>query len=197
MSLKSYNCPASFKFLKPEVRSKAVEIANSLMKAGFEESVIEMIAISNAKLWACHSINVCGGRKNLHIHLVSHPKGWALISEDALMVYFILHSKNEALIRARRIAKNEKLRLYIHASSGNIHDSESFVVNRPMMVSEQSLISNSPSLPRRSSLSEKPELIFETRREAFKNAKWLAREVSSRLQLHQQSDIEQKFSFGI
>jgi hypothetical protein len=195
MSLKSYNCPASFKFLKPEVRSKAVEIANSLMKAGFEESVIEMIAISNAKLWACHSTNVCGGRKNLHIHLVSHPKGWALISEDALMVYFILYSKNEALIRARRIAKNEKLRLYIHASSGNIHDSESFIVNRPMMVSEQNLISNESS--RKSSLSETPELIFETRREAFKNAKWLAREVHSGLQLHKRSEIEQKLSFGI
>jgi hypothetical protein len=196
MSLKNYNCPASFKFLRPEVRSKAVEIANSLMKAGFEESVIEMIAISNAKLWACYSINETGGR-NLHIHLVSHPKGWALISQDSRMVYFILNSKNEALIRARRIAKNEKLRLYIHAASGSIIDSESFMVNRPIMVSEQQLISYDSSLNQKSHSVGKPELIFEQRKDAFKKAKWLAREVHSKFQFNHPTDLEQNFSFGI
>lgn len=45
--------PGSFKNLKPEVRNKAIEISNALIKdEGYEDSRAIPIAISKAKEWA-------------------------------------------------------------------------------------------------------------------------------------------------
>lgn len=196
MSFKNKINPASFNFLRPEVKKKAIEIANSLLRAGLEERVIELIASSNAKLWACHCLNESAGKKNLHVHLVPHPKGWALISEDATSVYFTISSKNDALSKARSYAKNQKLRLYIHSLSGSINDSESFVVNRPVIGPDQHLVSEGDCWAIKTKAAEKPSLVFESKREAFRKAKWLARRVQSSLIIHnQQGDVEQRLSF--
>jgi uncharacterized protein YdaT len=199
MHFTNQNSPGSFKFLRPEIKNKAIEIANSLIGAGFEEDIIEVVALSNAKLWACYSLNEpMGLKKNIPVHLVPHPKGWALISEDGLLVYFIQLSKNEALSKARCLAKNNKLKLYIHSLAGNINDSESFVVNTPISGPEQHLVSEGECWAIKHKGAEKPSFVFETKREAFRKAKWLAQKVHSRLVIHnQQGDIEQRFSFEI
>jgi uncharacterized protein YdaT len=44
--------PASMKNLDPEVRRKAIEIANALLEAGRPEGQAIRIAISRAKQWA-------------------------------------------------------------------------------------------------------------------------------------------------
>jgi hypothetical protein len=171
MSLTQTNYPVSFKFLNPEVKNKAIEIANSLIEGGFELEVSEVIALSNAKLWACY-FNLRPREKRLHVHLVPHPKGWALISEDASLVYFLFSSKNDALVRARAFAKNEKLKLYIHSIAGNINDSESFVVNRPAADVE---IQRTSSIPAKA--EDTGSIIFENKRESIRKDRWLGRKV--------------------
>lgn len=43
--------PASMKHLDPEVREKAIEIANALLEQGYEEGKAIRIAIAKAKQW--------------------------------------------------------------------------------------------------------------------------------------------------
>lgn len=172
MSFNQINYPVSFKFLNSEVKNKAIEIANSLIQGGFEQEVSEVIALSNAKLWASY-FNLKPREKNIHVHLVPHPQGWALISEDASLVYFVFSSKNDALVRARAFAKNEKLKLYIHSVAGNINDSESFVVNKPTHVYSQEV--RRPPMPAKA--EDTGSIIFENKRESIRNARWLSRKV--------------------
>ncbi len=44
--------PRSMRNLPPEVRSKAIEIANALLKEGYDEGKAIRIAIAKAKEWA-------------------------------------------------------------------------------------------------------------------------------------------------
>jgi uncharacterized protein YdaT len=47
--------PVSMKNLPPEVRNKAIEIANALLEQGeMEEGIVIATAISRAKSWAQH-----------------------------------------------------------------------------------------------------------------------------------------------
>jgi uncharacterized protein YdaT len=40
--------------LAPEVRAKAIDIANTLLEDGLEEGMVIRIAIAQAKIWAVH-----------------------------------------------------------------------------------------------------------------------------------------------
>jgi uncharacterized protein YdaT len=46
--------PVSMKNLPPEVRAKAIEIANALLEAGRPEGQAIRIGIARAKQWAAH-----------------------------------------------------------------------------------------------------------------------------------------------
>lgn len=48
--------PASMKNLAPQVREKAIEIANALLSSGHPEGQAIRIAIARAKEWALQSI---------------------------------------------------------------------------------------------------------------------------------------------
>ncbi|MFM2398209.1 MAG: hypothetical protein RL341_366 [Pseudomonadota bacterium] len=48
----SSDYPVSMKNLAPEVRAKAIEIANALLEEGTEEGKAIRIAIAKAKTWA-------------------------------------------------------------------------------------------------------------------------------------------------
>ena len=181
MQFTRYNYPVSFKMLKQELLLKAIEIGNCLLHAGYKENVAETIAISTAKLWVCYLPDVNGGvAKRTNLHLVPHPKGWALISADASSFYFVCGTRNDALTRSRVLAKNEKLKLYIHSPAGNISDSESFVVNRPVLC-EESTAPDTKAWAVKTDLV-KPSLVDHTRREAVKKAKGLAKKIKNNVE---------------
>ena len=52
MPWNQFHYPASMKNLAPEVRDKAIEIANALLAEGMEEGRTIRIAIAKAKQWA-------------------------------------------------------------------------------------------------------------------------------------------------
>ena len=54
MPWNEFNYPASMKHLDPEVRHKAIEIANALLADGSDEGRAIRIAIAKAKQWAEH-----------------------------------------------------------------------------------------------------------------------------------------------
>jgi uncharacterized protein YdaT len=46
--------PVSMRRLPPQVRDKAIDIANALLDEGMEEGMAIRIAIAKAKSWAAH-----------------------------------------------------------------------------------------------------------------------------------------------
>lgn len=54
--------PVSMKNLPPEVRAKAIEIANALLEAGRPEGQAIRIGIARAKQWATHQWDGEAGR---------------------------------------------------------------------------------------------------------------------------------------
>lgn len=136
--------PSQFGVLRPDIRKRAIEIANVLLEEGLERETAETIAFCNARLIG----QVIPGGTNSQvannaIHVVPHPDGWALISQDAKNMYAVYDSLKEARNRARLHAKSVKFRLYIHNENGYIEDTESFIVNRPVTVAV-----NRPPMPR-------------------------------------------------
>jgi len=171
--------PASFKMLRQDLIKKAIEIANSLLFNDFNEQVAEQVAISSAKLTG-------GSSSSSRVHLVPHPKGWAIVSGDASIVYSLDSSKSNAMVKARAKAKTEKLRLYIHSLEGNISDSESFVVNSP---AQRSVIWQEEFLEQH--IPGPAEMVQERTREAIRKARSFAQKVQSELSIKNSSSDRQ------
>ncbi|MEO8664657.1 MAG: DUF2188 domain-containing protein [Ignavibacteria bacterium] len=68
-------------------------------------------------------------RKNQHV--VPTSKRWAVKGEGNSRNTFVTKTKEEAISKARRIAKNQKTELVIHSSKGLIVDKDSYG-NDPM-----------------------------------------------------------------
>jgi hypothetical protein len=168
------NYPSSFEVLRPVVRGKALEMANILIAAGYSYDMAQTVAIANARQLACNKEGL-SGIENKHVHLVPNPAGWALISENLLTIYFICDTKNEALSKARSFAKNEKLKLFIHSEEGEINDSESFTVNRPV----QEVAQKSASL--NLSAEGKESILIDSKREIYNKTNFLSKRRHSQL----------------
>jgi len=167
--------------LRRDLQIKAIEIANSLLKAGYLESLAEVIAFSTAKLWPRYLSNaeVTNEVRKTDVHLIPHPEGWALISADAASFYFICPSKVDALFKARKFAKNEKLKLYIHSPVGNISDTESFAVNLPKVENVKSAVIGPPLYIVKYKESEKRINIPDTKRDSVRGTSWLGRKIKN------------------
>ncbi|MFN3403171.1 MAG: DUF2188 domain-containing protein [Cytophagaceae bacterium] len=137
MLISTSNIPASYCFLKPEIRKNAILIAGKLISEDFDESVSFTVAYLKA---SCFGKNV-----SEVLHLIPHKAGWGLISEKDETVFFTETHKNEAIKKARVIAKSKKARLTIHYSD-SLRDVESFEVNRPAISSRSMKITTSENL---------------------------------------------------
>jgi hypothetical protein len=138
MSYSTIKYPASFAVLKPEMRKKAIEIANILIEEGLNRFTAEMIAMNNAREMARNLNSSINARiADCTIHVIPHPDGWAIVSQDLKKLYGSYISKKEAVIKGRSYAKTVKFKLFIHAEDGSIEDCESFVVNRPVTLSRE------------------------------------------------------------
>lgn len=63
-------------------------------------------------------------RKNQHV--VPHKKNWAVKGEGNTRYTANMETKNEAIVKARRIAKNKRSELVIHNKNGKISERNSY-----------------------------------------------------------------------
>jgi len=116
--------PATFKNMTPTVREKAIEIANELLNQ-YEEPRAIRIATAQAKEWAGNrDIEIWteskpGGKDQ---HVMPHDRGWAVQAEGSGQPTKVFRVKDEALDRARDIARNQKSYVVVHAADGKISD---------------------------------------------------------------------------
>lgn len=106
------NIPTELLNLTSELRHKAIEIANNLIDEGFQIPVAINLAAANVSRWAGI------GAPEESQHVVPHPDGWAVMRLDAAKPTVVTDVKDEAVTRAREIAKNQKTVLVIHGQDG-------------------------------------------------------------------------------
>ncbi len=111
------NYPNSMKNLDNRVRDKAIDIANALLEEDYEEGRAIPIAISQAKKWAeKHDDDQLGD----DIHVIPHPRGWAVRRENGERASFVMDTKGEARKKAMEMAIDEQVDVVIHDNDGEI-----------------------------------------------------------------------------
>ncbi|MFC2947878.1 DUF2188 domain-containing protein [Virgibacillus sediminis] len=141
--------PSSMKNLNSITKKKAIDIANSMIDEGYEEGRAIPIAIEQAKEW--HS-NASGeeleeykrhgkpaersseGKRHDNNperleegeQVISHEDGWAVQSADAKKPDKVFSDKQEAVKRARDIAKNKGTSLTVYKYDGSIQETKSY-----------------------------------------------------------------------
>jgi uncharacterized protein YdaT len=106
------NIPSEMVNLTSELRHKAIETANEFIDNGFKVPVAIQLAVAKVTKWAGL------GAPDATQHVVPHPDGWAVMRLDAAKPTVVTEVKQDAIDRAREIAKNQKTILVIHGQDG-------------------------------------------------------------------------------
>ncbi|HMM27565.1 MAG TPA: DUF2188 domain-containing protein [Aggregatilineaceae bacterium] len=117
------NYPASMKNLPSVVRNKAIEIANALLKDGYEEGRAIAIAQDQAREWA-RNHGEAGHHERVHVE--PHDRGWAVRSEDAQRAMKVYERKQDAIARGKSVAQQRKGRLVVHKPDGTIQEKHDY-----------------------------------------------------------------------
>ncbi|MEJ8304523.1 DUF2188 domain-containing protein [Saccharibacillus sacchari] len=131
--------PQSMKNLDERVRNKAVEIANALLRDGYEEGRAIAIATSQAEEWDENHPEPGGSRNKDHsgghgderksksgssdssaLHVVSHGERWAVKAEGQDQPLSEHERKEDAVRSARKEADGRDAHVYVHNRDGKI-----------------------------------------------------------------------------
>ncbi|PAV30577.1 hypothetical protein CIL05_05605 [Virgibacillus profundi] len=141
--------PSSMKNLNDVTKKKAIDIANSMVDEGYEEGRAIPIAIEQAKEWRknaskseVETYEKSGkpierseeGKKYENNperleegeQVVKHEEGWAVKSSNAKQPSNVFNNKNDAVKRAREIAKNKGTSLTIYKADGTVEEKQSY-----------------------------------------------------------------------
>jgi len=109
--------PASFKNLEPEVREKAIEIANALLKESYEESRAIAIATAKARDYI-HGEN--GDRPEYEVK--PRQNDWILIKADGARAIYKETTKHELLEKAKPYVNDQNGVLSIYHEDGSFEN---------------------------------------------------------------------------
>jgi uncharacterized protein YdaT len=109
--------PDSLKNLEPKVRNKAIEIINSMIEDGYDESRAIPIATKKAKEWADENSDASGETEQ---HVLPHENGWAVKKKDADRPAYTFETKEEAVDKARELSKNQEAVIVVHKKDGSV-----------------------------------------------------------------------------
>ncbi|ALP38551.1 hypothetical protein ASL14_22595 [Paenibacillus sp. IHB B 3084] len=138
-----HDYPPSMKNLEPRVREKAVDIANALLRDGYEEGRSIAIATSQAEEWDDNHPTERDGKQKKHeqqhssrngknklsassepqepIHVVPHEYGWAIKEEGHDKPASTFRHKNETVNEAQKLVNRQQISAIIHDQNGRIH----------------------------------------------------------------------------
>ena len=108
--------PESFKNLNEDVRDKAIEIANALLKDGMEEGRAIAIATEKAR-------EFIGGHKKQEVyHVTVHEDGWQLKKESSDSAIKVEETKQDLLDKAKPYVNNHNGILKVYHEDGSLQD---------------------------------------------------------------------------
>ena len=136
--------PASMKNLDPLIRKKAIDIANALLDDGYPDDRAIPIATSQAEKWYDNASAAekkdfqkakAPQKNDSHDHdknakklmnadvLVKYQEDhWIVISEKASQVSDTFDKKEQAVERAKEIAKNKNSSVKVYKQDGTLQD---------------------------------------------------------------------------
>lgn len=108
--------PDSFNNLNADVRNKAIEIANALLKDGMEEGRAIAIATEKAREYVT-------GDKNQEVYQVNaHTDGWQLTKESSKKAIFVSETKDALLEKAKPYVNEKNGVLKVYHEEGSLQD---------------------------------------------------------------------------
>jgi|SRR6056297_2039861 len=127
------NYPNTMKNLNEEVRKKAIEILNALLYENkMNESFAIPTAISRARDWATNqgkNISKTKADQKEHgkdLYVLPKDDQWSVKYEEADKSSFIFDTKDEAVEKAKKLAKDKHSNLIIYRESGSIQKKQSY-----------------------------------------------------------------------
>lgn len=108
--------PDSFKNLNSDVRNKAIEIANALLKDGMEEGRAIPIATEKAREY------VGGNKKQELFEVTPHQDGWQFKKESSEEATFAEETKQAVLDKAKPYVNERNGILKIYHEDGSLQD---------------------------------------------------------------------------
>jgi len=108
--------PDSFKNLDTDVRAKAIEIANALLRDGMDEG--RAIAISTEKAREY----VDGDKKQDDYLVTPHSDGWQLKKESSDSAIFVEETKQSLLEKAKPYVNEHNGIMKIYHEDGSLQD---------------------------------------------------------------------------
>jgi uncharacterized protein YdaT len=107
------------KNIEPQIREKAIDIANALMEEGYVVGSAIPIAISQARKWAEGK----DGKNPLgNYHVVPHPRGWAVRRANGERASVVVEDKEDARNQAIAFATADDVDVIVHGENGEIED---------------------------------------------------------------------------
>lgn len=108
--------PDSFKNLDEDVRNKAIEVANALLREGYDEGRAIPIALDTAKDY------VHKNEEQPVYEIRSHDDGWQLKKKGSDKAILIEETKEELLDEAKRYVQKNDGELRIYKGNGELED---------------------------------------------------------------------------
>ncbi|WP_342418489.1 DUF2188 domain-containing protein [Paenibacillus sp. FSL H8-0168] len=143
MPWNKHDYPPSMKNLEPRVREKAVDIANALLRDGYEEGRSIAIATSQAEEWNdnhpaeqdekpkkhekqhssenVHDHHSASSDEKEPIHVVPYEDRWAIKEAGHNQPISTFKHKNEAIDEAQSFVERQQISAIIHDRNGRIH----------------------------------------------------------------------------
>lgn len=138
--------PSSMKNLEYVIRKKAIDIANTMVEEGYDDSRAIPISISQAEEWYKNANGeeidsfykygkptitdkIDSSNPTLidhKEHVTPHNEGWSVKSEGAKQPSAIYKTKTEAIQNGKEIAQNKGTSLVIHRKDGTIEEQFSY-----------------------------------------------------------------------
>lgn len=107
--------PDSFKNLEPDVRNKAIEIANALLREGTEEGRAISIATAKAREYV-HGDEA----KRTNYQAKAREEEWILMKEDGKRAIFTEDTKEELLEKAKPYVNEHNGTLAVYHADGSL-----------------------------------------------------------------------------
>ena len=108
--------PDSFKNLDRDVRNKAIEIANALLREDYDEGRAISIALSQAKE------TVHGDGEQPVYEIRSHDDGWQLKKKNSKRAILIEETKADLMQEAKRYVNKHDGLLNIYTADGDLEE---------------------------------------------------------------------------
>ena len=125
--------PSSMKNLLPEIREKAIEILNKLVDdKDMEREKAIPTAISRSKDWAANrNIKIPASKSDSKKHgddvyVTPHENGWAIKKEKKEKASFTFKKKEDAVLKAKNMARRNHGSLIIQRKNGTIQSKLSY-----------------------------------------------------------------------